>query len=214
MKEQAESTKIQLPLHRGLSIRDIVLVTSLDILKAAEEDLFRHDTVGFDSETKPGFVAGVRDVGPDLVQFSTRKRVAYLIPVNPPNLSSTFHNGVQDSLRRIMGSTALTKVGFDLCGDAQQFKRNLNIDFSNTVDLATSLVIPGRPRNLQVGTVMGASEYLRVRFPKPKSISVSNWRLPFAKMTQQQILYAANDALIALEVYDAWMERNRANSSS
>ena len=52
------ATEPELPLYEGISLADIVLVTSLAAAAGAREDLLAQDVIGFDTEAKPTFSKG------------------------------------------------------------------------------------------------------------------------------------------------------------
>jgi RNA polymerase sigma factor for flagellar operon FliA len=184
------ATEPELPLYEGIAIADIVLVTSPEAACDARQALLGEDVIGFDTEAKPTFKKGELSSGPHLIQLATATRV-YLFPVDR----------LQDlhGLKAVLESKQILKVGFGLDSDLAQLRSRLGIDAQNILDLSRAL--RGEKPNQRLGAKTAVAKYFGRRLQKSKRTTTSNWANP--RLTERQILYAANDAQVALRVYRA-----------
>ena len=183
-------TEPELPLYEGIAIADVVLVVSPETAAEARHALLAEDVIGFDTESKPTFKKGEVSSGPHLIQLATATRV-YLFPVG--HLPE--HHGLKD----ILESKRILKVGFGLGSDLAQLRSRLQIEPQNILDLSRAL--RSKVRNQSLGAKSAVAKYFGQRMQKSKRITTSNWANP--RLTERQILYAANDAQVALRVYRA-----------
>jgi len=183
-------TDAELPLYEGVAIADIVLVMSADAASEAREVLLAQDVIGFDTESKPTFSKGEVSSGPHLIQLATATRV-YLFPVD--------HLQDPHGIKAILESPQILKVGFGLDSDLAQLRSRLGIEARNILDLSRAL--RSGTRNQSLGAKTAVAQYFGKRLQKSKRTTTSNWANP--RLTERQILYAANDAQVALRVYRA-----------
>jgi RNA polymerase sigma factor for flagellar operon FliA len=189
----------------GLQMNQITIVNTITSLSAAMNDIHMNSIIGFDTESKPTRIKGEVSLGPHLVQLSTLDR-AYLFSI--PSLvssSSKLELEVQKSLRDIFQNKDICKVGFGLASDTKEIRAKFGVEISNIVDLGWELR-EGEERS-QVGTQRAVLRVLGRHFDKPKKVSMSNWGLPIERFTERQILYAANDAYVALLVHNEWQRK-------
>ncbi len=186
----ATADEPELPLYEGIAIADVVLVVSPETAAEARQALLAEDVVGFDTESKPTFRKGEVSSGPHLVQLATATRV-YLFPVG----RLPEHHGLKD----ILESKRILKVGFGLGSDLAQLRSRLQIEPQNILDLSRAL--RSKARNQSLGAKSAVAHYFGQRLQKSKRTTTSNWANP--RLTERQILYAANDAQVALRVYRA-----------
>ena len=180
----------ELPLYAGVALDDVVLVTSPEAAAEARQTLLAQDVIGFDTESKPTFSKGELSSGPHLIQLATASRV-YLFPVGSlPNL---------DGMKAILESVQVLKVGFGLDSDLAQLRSRLGIEAQNILDLSRALRSESGKHSL--GAKTAVAKYFGKRLQKSKRTTTSNWANP--RLTERQILYAANDAQVALRVYRA-----------
>lgn len=189
------ATEPELPLYAGVAIADVVLVVSPETAAEARRVLLAEDVLGFDTESKPTFRKGEVSSGPHLVQLATAARV-YLFPVG----RLPEHHGLKD----ILESKRILKVGFGLDSDLAQLRSRLQIEPQNILDLSRAL--RSTTRNQSLGAKTAMAQYFGQRLQKSKRITTSNWAN--ARLTERQILYAANDAQVALHVYRAALSAN------
>jgi ribonuclease D len=148
------------------------------------------EVVGFDTESKPTFQKGEQSAGPHVLQFATVEK-AFI-----------FHTHVsesEDAIIELLVSERLTKIGFDLKGDLQQISRRFGVRPAAVVDLGRSFRQLGY-RNT-IGATSAVAMLFNQRLHKSKSITTSNWAT--RKLSERQLLYAANDAYAAIRVFHA-----------
>ena len=68
-------------------------------------------------------------------------------------------------------------------------------------DLGEALRGPGHRGT--VGAKVAVAHYFGQKFQKSKKVGTSNWASP--RLNERQLLYAANDAHVALQIYHAWL---------
>jgi ribonuclease D len=180
----------ELPLYQGIAIADVVLADSPAVAAEACRVLLGQAVLGFDTEAKPTFAKGEVSTGPHLIQLATADRV-YLFPVRPQMDCS--------GLKQILESRRILKVGFGLGSDLAQLRARLGIEAQGILDLSRAL--PGEKPKQTMGAKTAVARYLGRRMQKSKRTTTSNWAHP--RLTERQMLYAADDAQAALRVYRA-----------
>lgn len=186
----ATAIEPELPVYEGIAIADVVLVMSAQAADEALAVLLAQDVLGFDTESKPTFSKGEVSTGPHLIQLATATRV-YLFPVaRQPDW---------DVLKAILESRTILKVGFGLDSDVAQLRSRLQIEAQNVLDLSRAL--RGAKRNQTLGAKTAVAQYFGRRLQKSKRTTTSNWAN--SPLTERQMLYAADDAQVALRVYRA-----------
>ncbi len=189
--DRATLAAADLPVYPGLDLARVTLVDSDALAAQARVALLARDAIGFDTESKPTFLKGEASTGPHLVQLASDDH-AWLFPVA---------RGVdRNSLREILESPAVLKVGFGLGNDRSALKSRLGIALANVLDLGEVLRGPGHRGT--VGTKVAVAHFFGQKLHKSKKTGTSNWASP--KLTERQLLYAANDAHVALRLYRAW----------
>lgn len=185
-----------LPLYPGLDLDRITLVDGEAALAAAAGALRAAAVIGFDSESKPTFRKGEESTGPHLIQLATDDH-AWLFQV----VNAEAH----PLLREILESPTLLKVGFGLGNDRSALKRRLDIVPRNLLDLGEKLRGPGHRGT--VGAKVAVAHFFGQRFQKSKKTGTSNWAA--RRLDERQLRYAANDAHVALRLYQAWVGRHK-----
>ena len=170
----------ELPVYSGVPMARITLVDNAGLAERAMAELLAVSAIGFDTESKPTFRKGEVSTGPHLVQLATDDHV-FLFPV----LFAMNH----EVLRRVLAVPNLLKVGFGLGNDRTAF------------DLGEVLRGPGHRGT--VGAKVAVAHYFGQKFQKSKKVGTSNWASP--RLNDRQLLYAANDAHVALQIYRAWL---------
>lgn len=150
-------------------------------------DLAAQPHIGFDTESKPTFVAGQESSGPEVVQFATADR-AYVLQLRQP--------GSEELVRAVLTHPGVTKVGFDLQQDRGQLRRRLGLEVQPLLDLTRVFHRMGYPRTLGIRSAVAV--VFGQHFAKSKRVTTSNWAA--ASLSPQQLQYAANDAWVALQV--------------
>jgi len=177
-----------------LSLESVFVVSDQRQAEIACEELLRAEVVGFDTESKPTFKKGEQSGGPHVLQFATAEK-AFI-----------FHTHVsesEDAIIELLVSERLTKIGFDLRGDLQQISRRFGVQPASVVDLGRSF------RQLGYRNTIGATSAVAIlfnrRLHKSKAITTSNWSA--RKLSERQLLYAANDAYAAIRVFHALQQQ-------
>jgi len=187
-RQLAES---ELPVYPGVSLDRVTLVDTADRAAQALTALLAAPVIGFDTESKPTFLKGEVSTGPHLVQLATDNHV-FLLPVS---LAAN-----HEVLRRILAAEIL-KVGFGLGNDRSVLRARLGIELNNVLDLGEAMRGPGHRGT--VGAKVAVAHYFGQKFQKSKKVGTSNWASP--RLNERQVLYAANDAHVALQIYHAWL---------
>ena len=179
-----------LPPYDGIKLHEVRMVRSERDAAEALAALLASDALGFDTESKPTFAKGEVSTGPHLVQLATDD-AAYLFQIG----ASTS----VDVLRAVLESHLILKVGFGLSDDVRRLRSKLGIDANNVLDLSTAL---RRGERNTLGAKTAVARFFGQRLQKSKKITTTNWALP--RLTEKQILYAADDAHVALRIYRRW----------
>lgn len=184
----------ELPPYDGIRLADVRIVSTATGAASALAALAAADVLGFDTESKPTFTKGEVSTGPHLVQLATDD-LAYLFQIGPmceaaPGLAV---------LRAVLESQQILKVGFGLSDDLSRIRAKLGIEPQNVLDLSRAL--RHGERNT-VGAKAAVARFFGRQLQKSKRITTTNWSLP--KLTDKQILYAADDAHVALRIYRHW----------
>jgi ribonuclease D len=182
----------ELPAYQGIALDDVRLVDSEALAEEALDVLMLAGEIGFDTESKPTFLKGEMSTGPHLVQLATESRV-YLFQISRVHGSK--------ALKAILESPQVLKAGFGLGNDRSALQSRLDIGIDNLLDLGEVLRGPGHRGT--VGAKVAVAHFFAQRFQKSKKTSTTNWAAP--NLTERQILYAANDAHVALRIYRAWV---------
>ncbi|WP_339847627.1 3'-5' exonuclease [uncultured Halopseudomonas sp.] len=179
-----------LPAFEGLQLNQIVLLESPEQFKDALALIQAAGVVGFDTESKPVFIKGGKNHGPDVVQIALDDR-AYIVPIgtNPPI----------EFLKAVLGSKDIIKVGFGLKSDRAHLRRKFGVLLQGDVELTQPLRALGYRQRL--GAKAAVAVVLGQNLKKSKSVTTSNWAM--RPLQKSQLLYAANDAFSALKIFRA-----------
>ncbi|HWJ93503.1 MAG TPA: 3'-5' exonuclease [Telluria sp.] len=183
-----------LPPYDGIQLADVRLVKTDADAADALAALAKADVLGFDTESKPTFQKGEESTGPHLVQLATDD-TAYLFQIG-----RSVPAPVATLLRAVLESPAILKVGFGLGDDVKRIRSKLAIEPANVLDLSNTLRRRGERNPL--GAKTAVARFFGRELKKSKSITTTNWALP--RLSEKQILYAADDAHVALKVYRLW----------
>lgn len=180
-----------LPPYDGIKIGAVRMVRSARDVDEALAALSAMDALGFDTESKPTFLKGEVSTGPHLVQLATDD-TAYLFQIGAAP--------AVELLKAVLESPAILKVGFGLADDVKRLRAKLGIEAHNVLDLSTALRKKNERNSL--GAKTAVARYFGQALQKSKKITTTNWALP--RLSEKQILYAADDAHVALKVYRHW----------
>ena len=163
----------------------IVVVDTDEALDVACRYLAEQTVLGFDTETRPSFKAGVTNKV-SLLQLSTYER-CYLIRLNRVKFSN--------KLLSILQRSDITKIGADVAGDLRSLNKLRNFTPRGFIDLQSEVGkfgIEDKSLRKMSGIILGK----RVS----KAQRLSNWEAQ--SFTEQQMMYAATDAWVCLKIYD------------
>ena len=187
-----------LPPYQGLSLAEVRLVRTSEDAEAALAALSGADAIGFDTESKPTFQKGEVSTGPHLVQLATDQH-AYLFQIGRLEGDAAASSPAIAVLRIVLESSKILKVGFGLGDDKRRLHAKLGIETQNVLDLATAL---RRGERNAWGAKTAVARFFGQRLQKSRRITTTNWALP--RLSDKQILYAADDAHVALRIYRHW----------
>lgn len=146
--------------------------------------------LGFDTESKPTFARNEASEGPHIVQLSALDK-AWIFQLEDAEC------------RRVVGlllsSPAIIKAGFGLGDDRRRIIHKLGVDLQGVLDL--NVVFHERGYRKDMGVRGAVAVMFNKRFLKSKKAATSNWANE--RLTEAQIIYAANDAYGALRVFKA-----------
>ncbi len=183
---------LELPPYDGVTLNDIVVVNHKDQADEALRFLSQQRYVGFDTESIPARYRRGKMLGPSIIQFATRDR-AFLI-------STGFFFGMKTA-RAILTDANILKVGFGLSSDITGLQTHFDIEIENVEDLSLTVKDKIKAKSMiSAQTVVGL--ILNKRLSKQEQ--TSNWGK--SRLSEAQILYAANDAHAAFSVKRALSE--------
>ena len=168
----------------------IVIVDREEQVDAACEELLRHRVIGFDTETRPSFRAGV-SYKVALLQLSTED-TCYLFRLS--------HIRLSNRILKILGSRQILKIGADVAGDIRSLHALRSFHADGFIDLqreASRWGIEEKSLRKLSAIVLGK----RVS----KAQRLSNWEAEM--LTEQQREYAATDAWVCVKILSA-LERS------
>lgn len=165
--------------------RRIEVITTLPKLHEAIEVLKQEKWVGFDTETKPSFVKGVKNKVA-LVQLST-PQVCYLIRVNKL--------GIPPILSEFLAAPVPLKIGLSLHDDYRVLLRSCKFKPTGFVDLQKIIKKVGIEE-------LGLQKMYAILFGKKisKAQRLTNWEAAYLNEPQQE--YAAIDAWACVDIYE------------
>jgi len=162
----------------------VVLVETAPMLEAAMADLRAERVAGFDTETRPAFKVG-ESYPPALAQLATARAV-YLFQLQQLDF--------EPELAELMASARLVKAGVSVKDDLRQLQKLVSFEAKSIVDLGHVVKRHGLK---QSGVRNLAGLFLGYRVPK--GAKTTNWAA--ARLSAQQITYAATDAWVCRELY-------------
>lgn len=194
-----------LPPYDGIRLADVRLVRTPAEAAAALAALAQADVIGFDTESKPTFAKGEVSTGPHLVQLATDE-LAYLFQIGSAASAQT----ALEVLKPVLESESILKVGFGLVDDLKRLRAKLGIEARNVLDLATAMRRRGERNSL--GAKTAVARFFGQQLQKSRRITTTNWALP--RLSDKQVLYAADDAHVALRLYRYWRANPPADGAS
>ncbi len=160
---------------------DQKLLAAVEKIKAAKE-------FGFDTETKPSFKKGeVFKVA--LLQLATETD-AFLIRLH---FVSKFHH-----LKEVFENESILKVGLAIRDDLKQLRKTFEFEHKNFIELQTL----AKEKGLKNMGLKGLTEEVLNGFLS-KGPKLTNWEAH--TLSPQQLMYAATDAWVGLQIYRKMM---------
>ncbi len=185
-----ESAKLPPLVFKG----EIIVVDSPDQIEAACNDLARYPILGFDTETRPSFKAGVT-YKVALLQLSTPIK-CYLFRLNKIPLDR--------EILSILERKDIIKLGADVLGDLRSLRKLRNFKENGFIDLQKIIEEYGiGEKSLRKMSAL----VLGYRISKAQRLS--NWEA--ATFTPQQKVYAATDAWACIEIYNKLQKMKKVN---
>ncbi len=163
----------------------IVVVDKIELIESACNDLASYPMIGFDTETRPSFKAGI-SYKVSLLQLSTPS-CCYLFRLNLIPLS--------EPIIQLLESESVKKIGADVAGDIHSLLTLKEFKSGGFIDLQSLIWRWGvQEKSLRK---MAA---ITLGFKISKAQRLSNWEA--VQLTEQQKNYAATDAWACTEIYE------------
>jgi ribonuclease D len=163
---------------------EVRLVATVEALERERPAIERERVLGFDTETRPAFRKG-ESYAPSLLQLAGEE-VVWVLQLQRIDCSQ--------AVKPVFEADGVVKAGIGTAEDLRQLKKLAAFSEANVVDVGALAKDRGVEqtglRNL-AGIVLG--------FRIPKGKRTSNWAA--ARLTPQQIAYAAMDAWAARALY-------------
>lgn len=179
-----------LPEFPRLGLDRITLVDSLPQAREAAAALRDQPAWGFDTESKPTFFKDQVSDGPHIVQLSTLAH-AWVFQLHDP--------ACRELVAGLLALDAHTKAGFGLGDDRKRIVAKLAVEPAGVLDL--NHVFRERDYRKDMGVKAAVAVLFAQRFIKSKKAATSNWAAP--RLSESQLVYAANDAYAAARVHEA-----------
>jgi len=177
------------PFER-LGLDRIRLVSSAREAEKACAELAAAPHLGFDTESKPTFRVGEVSDGPHIVQLATPEQ-AWVFQLHEP--------GCRAPVAELLALQGVTKAGFGLGDDRKRITAKLGVEPGGVLELNT--VFRERGYRKDMGVKGAVAVLFNRRYIKSKKAATSNWANP--RLTEAQLVYAANDAWAAIRVFHA-----------
>jgi ribonuclease D len=179
-----------LPAFERLGLERITLVSSGTQARQARAELAQAAAWGFDTESKPTFKVGEVSDGPHIVQLSTPAR-AWVFQLHDLECRAV--------VAELMTQGGVAKAGFGLGDDRKRIIQKLGVEPVGVLELNT--IFRERGYRKDMGVKGAVAVLFGQRFIKSKKAATSNWAN--ARLTEAQLVYAANDAYAAIRVFNA-----------
>ena len=184
-----------MPLFERLGMHRITLVSTGAQAQAAAQRLQAMPVWGFDTESKPTFRVGEVSTGPHVLQLATLEH-AWVFQLHDADCRAV--------AAELLALPGFVKAGFGLGDDKKRVRSKLGIEPQGILEINTLFRQLGYRK--EMGVKAAVATLFCQRFIKSKKASTSNWALPV--LSEQQLVYAANDAFAACRVYDALMNES------
>ena len=177
------------PFER-LGLDSIHLVAGGRQATLAFDELAAAPAWGFDTESKPTFVKDEVSQGPHVLQLALAHK-AWVFQLHDPECRA-----VAAALLALPG---VAKAGFGLGDDRRRILVKLGVEPVDVLEL--NAVFRERGYRKDMGVKGAVAVLFNRRFIKSRKATTSNWAHP--RLSEAQLVYAANDAYAAIRVYEA-----------
>ena len=179
-----------LPEFQRLGLDRITLVNTAKQAQLAHDALITSPAWGFDTESKPTFRVGEASDGPHVLQLSTGER-AWVFQLHDTECRAV----AADLLAR----PGIAKAGFGLGDDRKRIIQKFGVEPAGILELNTIFKAQGYRK--EMGVKGAVAVLFNQRFQKSKKAATSNWAN--LRLSESQLVYAANDAYAAYRVWEA-----------
>ncbi len=179
-----------LPTFERLDLERISLVCTGPQARQAQAQLMQARAWGFDTESKPTFKVGEPSDGPHILQLSTAER-AWVFQLHDAECRTV--------AAELLAQGGIAKAGFGLGDDRKRIIQKLGIEPQGIVELNTVFHQLGYRKDM--GVKGAVAVLFNQRFIKSKKAATSNWAN--LRLSESQLIYAANDAYAAYRVWEA-----------
>ncbi len=179
-----------LPPFERVDLDRITLVCTGTQARQAQTQLVQARAWGFDTESKPTFRVGEQSDGPHVLQLSTAER-AWVFQLHDPECRAV--------AAELLALPGIVKAGFGLGDDRKRIVQKLGIEPQGILELNT--VFHQRGYRKDMGVKGAVAVLFNQRFIKSKKAATSNWANE--RLSESQLVYAANDAYAAIRVWQA-----------
>ncbi len=184
-----------LPPFERLELDRITLVNTGKQAQLAHDILVSARAWGFDTESKPTFKVGEASDGPHVLQLSTGER-AWVFQLHEPECRAVAAN--------LLARSGIAKAGFGLGDDRKRIIHKLGVEPAGILELNTIFSAQGYRK--EMGVKGAVAVLFNQRFQKSKKAATSNWANE--RLSESQLIYAANDAYAAFRVWEALHPNN------
>ena len=179
-----------LPPFERLGLDRITWVSTAQQAQLAHDALITARAWGFDTESKPTFKVGESSDGPHVLQLATADR-AWVFQLRDAECCAV----AADLLAR----PGIVKAGFGLGDDRKRIIHKLGVEPAGILELNTVFKAQGYRK--EMGVKGAVAVLFNQRFQKSKKAATSNWAVE--RLSESQLIYAANDAYAAYRVWQA-----------
>jgi len=179
-----------LPPFERLGLDRITLVSTAKQAEQAHSTLVASRAWGFDTESKPTFRVGETSDGPHVLQLATAER-AWVFQLHDAECRAVAAD--------LLAHEGIVKAGFGLGDDRKRILHKFGVEAANVLELNTIFRAQGYRK--EMGVKGAVAVLFNQRFQKSKKAATSNWALE--RLSESQLIYAANDAYAAYRVWEA-----------
>ncbi|XP_055710468.1 exonuclease 3'-5' domain-containing protein 2-like isoform X2 [Phlebotomus papatasi] len=184
------NSKLKDDAEREKRPKNIEIASDIDSCNSIIDRLKSFDTeyraLGFDCEW---IASGQRRSRVALIQLATASGICGLFRINKIG-------HVPDTLKDVLKDKTIRKVGVNSALDARYLRMDYNVEMSSVLDLRS--IAP--EWCFDMGLERMAKKFLNIELDKKSGISYSNWEN--SELTNEQIDYAAKDAIVGIKLYN------------